>query len=99
VSAAIGAGIGIFGILVSLAIAYASRRPKRIDYQVTTNRRVLIPTHYEQTGKLSVYFEQTRLTDPTLLVFRVANTGKVEIRPDDFDRNPIAFSVDKTAQS
>jgi len=94
-AAAVGIGIGVFGVLVSVTIAYFARRPKRLDYSITTNRQILVPGSYRQyshLGALAVTFEGERLSDPRLLVFRIANSGKIEIRPDDFDQ-PLHLSV------
>lgn len=91
---AVGLALGIASIAVSLGIAYGSRRPKRLDYQVTTNTRLLSPTAYETSGvrgDLFSYREQ-KLGEPRLVVVRVLNSGKVPIAPEDFVR-PLTISV------
>jgi PASTA domain len=80
---AAGIAIGIVAILVSLGIAFWQRRPKHLGYEFT-NRRIVTRTSYQESGDFRVMYGKRELKDPYLVVVRVVNDGKVEIRPDDW---------------
>jgi hypothetical protein len=81
----VGLIIGVGSIIVSIGIALWQRRPKRVIYDVSANRRLITPTSYETSGALHVKFADRTLKDPHLIVVRVANDGKAEIRPEDWE--------------
>jgi hypothetical protein len=77
--------LAILGILVTVGIAIRQRRPKRVTYEQLANRRIITRTAYQASGALVVKYGDRSLADPYLVVVRVANGGKVEIRPDDWE--------------
>ncbi|GAB3863689.1 hypothetical protein GCM10029963_72850 [Micromonospora andamanensis] len=79
-----GLALAVLGILVGIVIALLQRRPKRVVYDMITRSQIVSHTGYRATGKLQVLYEGRQLADPHLLVLRVANGGKIEIRPEDW---------------
>ena len=77
--------VGIGGVLISVVIAVWQRRPKRIVYDISANRRIITRTPYQESGALHVMYGQLQLKDPHLVVVRVTNDGKVEVRPEDWE--------------
>ena len=85
--------LAAIGILVTIAIAIRQRRPKRVVYEVLTNRQIIARTAYQTTGALAITYGDRNLKDPHLIVIRIANGGKVEIRPDDWEE-PLSLGSD-----
>lgn len=71
----------IVGVLITIVIAIWQRRPKRVVYDVSANRRIITRTTYQESGALHVMYGHRQLKDPHLIVVRIANDGKVEVRP------------------
>ena len=84
--------LAVIGILVTIIIAIRQRRPKRVVYDVLVNRRIIARTTYQATGALAVIYGDRHLKDPHLVVIRVANGGKVEIRPEDWEE-PLSLNT------
>jgi hypothetical protein len=80
----VGLIVGISGILITISIAVRQRRPKRIVYDIGADRRIITSNAYQSTGALVVMYGERQLRDPYLVVVRVANGGKVEVRPEDW---------------
>jgi PASTA domain len=83
----LGLSLGVISILVAIFIAIKQRRPKRVIYDITANRRIVTGTDYKVTKGLVVTYGDRRLSDPYLVVVRIANGGKVEIRPEDWEES------------
>ena len=86
-----GIAIGTAGILISLSIAFWQRRPKRLAYDLTTNRGIVTRTSYQESGDFRIMYGARELQNPYLIVVRVVNDGKIEIRPEDWQEE---FSVE-----
>ncbi|MEA2587417.1 MAG: hypothetical protein QOH66_344 [Actinomycetota bacterium] len=72
---------------MSVVFFYYSRRPKRLDYHAELTQ-IRIP----RDAGLTVQHGGKELENPYLALIRFSNTGKIEIRPDDFeDRLTIHF--------
>jgi hypothetical protein len=84
VLAIMGLVLGIIGILITIGVAILQRTPKRVTYDISANRRIIDRAAYQTSGALAVMYEKRQLKDPYLMVVRVANGGKVEIRPEDW---------------
>jgi hypothetical protein len=78
--------VGIGAILIAVGIAILQRRPKRMVYDLSTNRRIVTRTTYQTSGVLRVMYGERKLEDPHLVVVRLANDGKVEVRPEDWQK-------------
>jgi hypothetical protein len=87
-----GLSLGVLGILATILIAIRQRRPKRIVYDITAHRRIITQTGYQVTKPLVVSYGDRKLSDPYLVVVRIANTGKMEIRPEDWEE-PLSLTV------
>lgn len=89
----VGAGIGVLGILMGIAIALWQRRPKLLDYRVVSN----IPVVASRTGglkdKLEVRYGGHQLSDPHIATIRITNTGKAAVRVEDYE-SPISINYD-----
>lgn len=90
-----GLVVGIGAILISVGIAIWQRRPKRMVYDLSTNRRIVTRTTYQASGVLRVMYGDRKLEDPYLIVVRVANDGKVEVRPEDWQE---AFTLNTESE-
>jgi hypothetical protein len=88
----LGLVLGAIGILATVIIASRQRKPKRVTYDVIANRRIITQTGYQVTKALVVTYGDRNLSDPHLIVVRVANTGKVEVRPEDWEE-PLSLTT------
>jgi hypothetical protein len=80
----VGLLVGAIGIGVSIVIAYRQRRPKRIAYDFTANRRIITRPDYKTLDTLKVMYGVRSLNDPYLVVVRISNEGKVAIKLEDW---------------
>jgi hypothetical protein len=80
----VGIGGIVIGAVVAIVVAIWQRRPKRMVYDLSTNRRIVTGTTYQTSGVLRVMYGRRKLDDPHIIVVRVANDGKVEVRPEDW---------------
>lgn len=89
---ALGLGIGTLGVILTVAFAIFSRRPKRLSYtsQIT-------PIRIPHDIGLTVQYKDTALTAPHVVTVRIANTGKVEIRSEDF-AGPLEINLPETTR-
>lgn len=80
----IGSSIAVVGILVAIAIAVSQRQPKTLDWTVQANERILTAAA-RGAHDIRVMVGDMELTNPRLVVLRIFNSGKREIRHDEWD--------------
>lgn len=87
---AVGALLGVLGIVTGVAIALWQRRPEHLDYEVRGSVAILSPGPSHVRDKLQViYGDGAVLTDPYAVTLRVTNTGRRGIAAEDY-RQPIS---------
>lgn len=84
----LGPLVGFIGVAFAVYAYIKNRKPKRLEYEVHTNQRILPQSKYtNRWSNLSVRFENGEgrtLQNARIIVIRVENSGKVEAREDDF---------------
>jgi hypothetical protein len=86
----VGVIVTFVGVLVTLIIYLLQRDKKTFDWQLLTDEQIVTRTAREARGGITVLWDNTvELTHPRLLTIRLMNTGKREIRPEDFDGDTV----------
>lgn len=75
--------LGILGLITGVWFFLLSRKPKRFGYQVISKTRIL--AHQSRALPLQVVYDGREVSSPNIIVLRVGNTGKAEIRAQDYD--------------
>ncbi|WP_455837051.1 PASTA domain-containing protein [Pseudarthrobacter siccitolerans] len=88
----IGLALAIIGLVAAYLFYRWSLRPKRLEYAVDVDQGLVTSDHRWQ--ELQVQYGTRSLKAPRLVVVTVANTGRVEVREDDFDR-PLRIKLHK----
>lgn len=78
----VGTAIGVLGIIIAIATVAYQRSPKRLDYKIMSDIRVL---NIDADPKWEVLYDGRKIEDPRIVVIRFVNTGKQPIRADDFE--------------
>jgi hypothetical protein len=87
----IGLVLAVTGIGITILIAFYTRRLKRIDRETIADNAILPK---EGPGNLSVLCDGKKLDRPRLVIIRIANSGRMEVRPGDFDSDsPLTLST------
>ena len=84
-----GVILAIVAIGISVAVYFAQRQRKDLSYDVLWSTRLLNVSE-KSLGPIQVLYDGAPVTDPQLIVMRVANTGNVPITAEDFER-PVSF--------
>jgi PASTA domain len=90
--ALVGAVVGVVGLLFTFYSYNKSRKPKRLQYETRIDQDIVSQSRYTRWDNLSVRFGDRDLKRPRVVVIRVTNTGKVEVRGQDFDE-PLALNA------
>jgi hypothetical protein len=77
--------VGVLAIIVGVIIFRLQRSYKRLDYEIRTDQELISRTPFADSGNLQVSYEGSVVRNPRLVVVRFINTGKSEIRRDDFE--------------
>ncbi|MGW4543261.1 PASTA domain-containing protein [Streptomyces chartreusis] len=84
----LGPIVGFAGVLFAVYVYVKNRKPKRLQYEVHTNQRIVPQSRYtKRWSNLSVRFGNgagRTLKNARIVAIRVENSGKVEAREDDF---------------
>lgn len=79
--------LGVGAIVLTLVLFWSERRSKALSYAVFSNRSLVnVPTKFP----IKVLYEESLVSCPQLLVWRLVNSGTKPIEVDDFE-SPIAF--------
>jgi hypothetical protein len=82
----VGTMVGLAGLILAVVFALRSRETKTLDWRLLTD--VPIVTEAGQRAKddeIRIVYKGTTLSNPRLVSFQLANTGKREITAEDFD--------------
>jgi phosphohistidine swiveling domain-containing protein len=79
----IGVALAIIGLVAAYLFYRWSLRPKRLEYAADVDQGLVTSDH--RWEELQVQYGTRSLKAPRLVVITVANTGRVEVRADDFD--------------
>jgi hypothetical protein len=93
----VGPAVGLAGLMFAIYVYIQNRRPKRLQYEIPTDQAIVSHSRYTRWTDLSVRFGNRDLKRPRVVVVRVTNTGKVEVRDNDFDE-PLAVSATGNAE-
>ncbi|MGH3443076.1 MAG: hypothetical protein ACRDUY_13745 [Nitriliruptorales bacterium] len=82
--------------VVAIVVVYYQRRPKRLQYRTIMSTEVFDRSLVREGG-LDVNYKGLPVVSARVFLTRVANTGKIAIRRDDFDGNlEIIFGDDNS---
>lgn len=81
-------------VIVAAVVFYLQRDKKTFDWQLLTNEPIMTTAPAQHAlGKITVTLNgREELKHPRLLTIRLINTGKREIRPEDFDGEVIVVT-------
>lgn len=82
---AISVIVGSLAILVTVAVAVFQRHVRRFSYDVII-AAPLFTVREGAAGRLKLYFDQQNISDATLLLIRLINSGTAALLPADFIR-------------
>jgi hypothetical protein len=74
------------GIVVAIGIYLRQRNIKRFEYQTLTSRELMVDTKIGGDKELRVSYGEREANDPRLTLLKLLNSGRVEIRSDDFEQ-------------
>jgi len=89
-----GLVVGVLGVLTGFIFYWLSRRPKRFGWQLMDQTPILTADSKGLPLKI-IYAGEHEVSKPNLVVVRLGNRGKVEIRSDDYD-GPVKVSFIKS---
>ena len=84
----------LVGALAVFLVYLWERKPKRLDYIVTTNARVVAYQPHPMRDHLKVSFKGQELKEPRIVIVRVKNTGRVPVEHTDY-KQPITVRLSK----
>lgn len=91
----IGPAIGVVGIVVSVYLWRRGRARKALSYRLESSS--VVSVHRDVGARISIYYDDERVTDVRLLNLRVANTGNADINAADF-AEPLTVHLGDTTQ-
>ncbi len=81
-----GLVVTVLGVALGVAFFLMQRDKKTFDWMLLTNEAIVTSVPAKAVGGITVYMDgTTQLQEPRLLTIRFTNTGKKEVRPEDFD--------------
>lgn len=86
---------GVLSLVVAVGLYLKSRKPKQLEYD-SLNFDPFLPHEVEGWESLSVTFADKQVNNARFALVSVRNTGKVEIRKEDFDQ---LISVNLTGET
>jgi hypothetical protein len=92
----IGAVVAVAALALSILVALAQRRRKRLGYHIETATAVL-SMREELAGRIKVLLDDELVDDLRLYILRFTNVGNVPIRSGDYER-PITITFGKSSQ-
>lgn len=88
-----GSLVGVVGVVTGFLFYWWSRRPKKFGWQIMNQTPIL------STGSghlpLKVVFDGQDVSSPYITQVRLGNTGKIELKADDFD-GPVRISFNNS---
>lgn len=79
----IGNILGIAGLVTGFIFYWLSRKPKRFGWHVISTTEIV--SFKGRSLPLRVVYDGEEVYSPNIIVLRVGNAGKAEIKPDDYD--------------
>jgi hypothetical protein len=79
----IGAVIGLFALIVSIAIYFFGRKRKHLSYSIIASEP-LLTVDEALSGEIKVSFNDELVQDVHLLIIKVTNSGNIAIEESDF---------------
>ncbi|MCA1702351.1 MAG: hypothetical protein LC808_03415 [Actinobacteria bacterium] len=80
-----GLVLGVVTAIGSVVIFYLQRDKKTFDWQVLTDEPIVTETSVPAGERIKVVWNDIELNGPRLITLRLVNTGKREIRAEDFN--------------
>ena len=93
-----GAVLGLVGIAWGIYSYWRPRRSKWLSWNYPIANRIIrvLPLQRDRRHQLKVVYGEREVENPNIIVLRIANAGREEIRADDFTRQiTIAFRHSK----
>jgi hypothetical protein len=87
---------GVLAVILTILIIAMSRKTKELGYEIMENLP-LIKIQRGVEDRIELLFDKKRVTDVSLVLFRIINSGKIPIIRDDFDK-PIAITFGDSAK-
>lgn len=84
--------IGLAGLVTGFIFFWLSRKPKRLGWEIISSTALV--SFKGRSLPLKVVFDGEDVYSPNIVVLRLGNAGKKEIRSEDFD-GPVRVSFDK----
>lgn len=81
-----GVILSALGIVVAIGIYLRQRNIKRFEYQMLSSRELIVDAKIGGDKELRVSYGEREVNDPRLTVLKLLNSGRVEIRSDDFEQ-------------
>lgn len=78
-----GSIVGVIGVVTGFLFYWWSRRPKRFGWQVMSQTPILSTSSGHLP--LKVVFDGKNVSSPIISQVKLGNTGKIELKSDDFD--------------
>jgi hypothetical protein len=75
--------LGIVGLLTGFVFYWISRKPKRFGWHLVSKTEIL--SSKGRALPLKVVYDGEDVFSPNIIVLRIGNVGKAEIRPADYD--------------
>lgn len=88
----VSAAIGIVGVILAVVFFFAGRKTKRLHYYTVVEQPLLQMNPAYKTGNVTVLVDGQQVTHPRTMVIRVLNSGRTEVRPEDY-ASPITLEV------
>src|SRR3954465_768129 len=80
----VSVAVGAIGVILAVVFFFARRKTKRVHYYTVMEQPLLQMNPAYTTGKVVVTVDGQQVTHPMTTVVRVINSGRSEIRPEDF---------------
>lgn len=77
-------GVTVLGVLVTLGIYLASRKPKQLNYYMRSSQPLLARGSSQHRHQVQILVDGKPADRPVSSVFRLENSGKVDIKPEDY---------------
>jgi hypothetical protein len=91
-----GVILAALGIVVAIAIYLRQRTIKRFEYHMISSRELMVDAKVGGNKELRVRYGEREVKDPRLVALKLHNSGRMEIRSDDFEQ-PVRIVVSPEA--
>ena len=83
-------------IIVTICLHILGKKRKELGYEILENFS-LVNVEEDVKDRIELYFDKKKVSDVSLILFRVINTGNIPITKNDFEK-PIAVSFGDSAR-